>query len=315
MFRSELLKSWRVVLDGFEGTTQDFLSSPADRDAADECGLVRGNAPNGVFSGDQIPEVSSDGAVHHLDFIGLVSFEIDTAKRRIIGRRLSADLTSEGLAHALDDHCAPRILAHEGNLVLHGSGILLDTGLVVFLGETGAGKSTLAASFEHAGYDLLGDDAIVVSEIDGRYHGEATYRSLRLFPQSVSAIYGEDVSTSPMAHYSTKLHVTRQTEQTAASAPPPIAAIFYLDSDGAATTIDASLLSPCDACLKVLAQSFALDPRDSDHALQRLTQISQLVTKVPVFDLSYPRDFASLPDVHTTITALVNQKSQGDPRP
>ncbi len=295
MFRSELLQAWRVVLEGFEGGASRFALSGDD---------------SGQELCDQIPEVSSDGSIYNLDFIGMVSFEIDIARRRITGRRISPKLTSESLAHALDDHCAPRILAHEGRLVLHGSGVLLDGKLAIFLGETGAGKSTLAASFEQAGHHLLGDDAIVVSDHDDHFYGEATYRSLRLFPHSVSAIYGDGAATSPMAHYSTKVHVEPRAPAVNFEGQSPVAAVFCLDTNYEASAVEARLLVPREACLRLLAQSFALDPQDSDHALRRLTQISRLVTQVPVYELSYPRDFAALPHVHATIQRLINEARQ-----
>ncbi len=304
MFRSELLQAWRIVFEEIGGDGPFLALTDADADAdADR------------VSGDRIPEVRADGSIYALDFIGLISFQIDIARRLVVGRKLTTDLTDESLAHALDDHCAPRILAHEGRLVLHGSSVSLEDGLAVFLGETGAGKSTLAASFEKAGHHMLGDDALVVSEIDGQFHGEATYRSLRLFPQSVSAIYGEEAETSPMAHYSAKVHVEPRHTAAGAGDPFRIGAIFYLKSDGVDAAVEARLLTPRDACLKVLAQSFALDPQDSDHALQRLTQVSQLVTHVPVYELSYPRDYALLPDVHETIKQLIAQAQPTDRHP
>ena len=52
-------------------------------------------------------------------------------------------------------------------LPLHGSAIAIDGKAYVFIGESGAGKSTIASSFMKKGYQLLSDDVIAVSLLDG----------------------------------------------------------------------------------------------------------------------------------------------------
>jgi hypothetical protein len=50
------------------------------------------------------------------------------------------------------------ILHLRGLLVLHGSSVLTPRGALVFVGDSGAGKSTIAAAFQLRGYPLLTDD-------------------------------------------------------------------------------------------------------------------------------------------------------------
>lgn len=52
-------------------------------------------------------------------------------------------------------------------LPLHGSAIAIDGKAYVFIGERGAGKSTIASSFMQKGHPLLTDDVIAVSFFDG----------------------------------------------------------------------------------------------------------------------------------------------------
>ena len=59
------------------------------------------------------------------------------------------------------------ILHQRGFLVLHGSTIETDQGAVVFSGDRGIGKSTLAAAFVHLGYRLLTDD-VCAMDVDPR---------------------------------------------------------------------------------------------------------------------------------------------------
>ena len=61
-------------------------------------------------------------------------------------------------------------LALRGELILHAAGIAWQNQAFVFLGNSGAGKSTLAADLAAAtDAVILGEDQIIVRQIDGRF--------------------------------------------------------------------------------------------------------------------------------------------------
>ena len=64
------------------------------------------------------------------------------------------------------------LLAHlAGAIPLHGSAIALDGKAIVFVGASGLGKSTLAASFcDLAGASLLSDDAVIIERRGDTHH-------------------------------------------------------------------------------------------------------------------------------------------------
>lgn len=59
--------------------------------------------------------------------------------------------------------CMGALLMQRAILPLHGSVVAIDGKAYAFVGERGAGKSTLAAAFLNKGYRLLSDDVIAVS--------------------------------------------------------------------------------------------------------------------------------------------------------
>ena len=63
--------------------------------------------------------------------------------------------------------CMGILLMQRRILPLHGSAIAIDGKAYVFIGERGAGKSTIASSFMKNDYQLLTDDVIAVSLLDG----------------------------------------------------------------------------------------------------------------------------------------------------
>ncbi len=61
--------------------------------------------------------------------------------------------------------------------------------------------------------------------------------------------------------------------------------------------------------MALVEQSFALDPTDILCAQQRLRRASEVASAVPTFMLSYPRDYACLPEVRQRILEAVDSVS------
>lgn len=249
------------------------------------------------------PLVERDGDVVTVHFLDVGRFRIDFSARTVTAFDLDPETAECVITHILHDHIAPRILAHLGELVLHASIVRIGAGAVVFLGETGSGKSTLATSLHMAGHVLLGDDAVIVSRDESAYMAVAVYPSLRLFPEVITRLIGDDVPTAPMADYSDKQNV-QLPALAPAEAPVPLRAIIFLSDNREVAGVSATALDSTRACIKLIEQSFTLDPRDPACAARRLAAASQLALAVPAFTLEYPRDFARLNEVHAAIQAI-----------
>jgi hypothetical protein len=75
----------------------------------------------------------------------------------------------EGTArHLYLNQVLPLVLSKLGKLVFHASAVEIGSHAVAFVGESGRGKSTLAASFAVSGCRFLTDDGLVV---EPRYRG------------------------------------------------------------------------------------------------------------------------------------------------
>lgn len=234
-------------------------------------------------------------------FGSLAQFRISFADRtvRLIACHPSADQNT--IDHLADDHVAPRIIAAGGELVLHGSVSLVGSRIAVFLGKTGAGKSTLAASLHAAGHRLLGDDAVVISVEGETIRGESVYPSLRLFRESINQVFRESVDTAAMAFYSDKPHVAAAGLGGAGTGAYPLGAIYTLAGGEEGVSLD--LYSPAEACMALVENSFALDPLDQASATQRMAQAARIAATVPCYELSYPYDFALLPEARARVIA------------
>lgn len=285
-FGKGVLRNWSVVEE-----TGSALPPVSDYKAVPK----RGELPS---------EILGSGDDFVLSFAGFARVHVSFANRQVTVFDIGPDADDDTLTHFLCDHVAPRVLAQLGRFVLHGSAIEMGGRAVIFIGETGAGKSTLAASLQRAGHRLMGDDAVIVTERRDAFVAEPVYPSLRLYPDTVSVLLAPDAEVAPMARYSDKQRI----EVPPASNPSvPIAAIFLLSGDGEAESVSITRPAPAAACIALLEQSFAMDPGDAARAAHRMATASRLTESVAVFSAQFPFDYDRLDEVHAAIEDRVRE--------
>lgn len=208
---------------------------------------------------------------------------------------LHPDLPPETRDHLYHDHILPRRLSHDGALVLHAGGVVMAGRALAVTADTGHGKSTLTASLHAAGHPILGDDALIVEGDPPRVR--AVYPSLRLNPDS-AAVFFPGVQGRPMAHWSPKRHLPLG----ATADDAPLALLLLLGPDA---PLARRRLNPAEATMRIVANSFAHEPGDLPRARLRMEQAAALAAAVPMWELTYPRDYARLPQVHIAIHELL----------
>lgn len=298
-FDSGPLSFWRYV--NFGSATPDGIRLPD--------GLPE------LYDDDETPppfvERGADYVTMHFHDVG--RFRIGLADHTITGFDIDPETAECVIEHILNDHIAPRLLAELGKLVLHASTVRFGDRVALFLGETGAGKSTLATSLHQAGHRLLGDDAVIVTPEAGGYTAQVVYPSLRLYPEAIARLIGDAAKTAPMADYSDKQHVRLPDLPPAAEAPLPLAAIFFISGPADNGSVTAAPLQSTMACIKLVEQSFTLDPRDARCAARRLTGLSALALAVPAYTLAYPHEFARLDEVRAVIEGIMDTGGKATP--
>ena len=210
--------------------------------------------------------------------------------------------------HQLLDQVLPRVLEHLGHLMIHASAVRTPHGVVMFVADTGAGKSTLVASFETAGMELLSDDCMqVILDSDATVRCIPTYRSLRLWSDSADAIMASE-PYEPMSPGSDKRRLGLA--RTAPADPTVVTAICVLATDDHDRhEIALSPVTPARAVSLLLAQCFRLDPTDAASTKRTFERCADVVERVPVVELAYPRDYARLPEVRD---AVLERAATGD---
>jgi len=209
-------------------------------------------------------------------------------------------IANSDLVHLLLDHAIPRLLDHQGDLVLHAGAVLSNRKVVAFVGESGAGKSTLSSYFHLRGGQLLTDDGLIIQADNHTSLAIPTYETLRLWPDSYRRLFDAS-SINPVRNAGGgKLNPVINEGDSSVHMPRPLAAIFLLSREQA-STVSIWPVDPADACMAIIANSFQLDSSDLRRAAQRLKQAAHLSRHTPVFKLEYPRDYAVLDEVHAAV--------------
>jgi hypothetical protein len=186
---------------------------------------------------------------------------------------------------------------------LHSTSVVIDGSAVAFLGNSGFGKSSLAASFVGAGYPLLTDDLLLF-----RHNGEGLYGypgppRIKLFPKVAREFLKSNLEGVPMNNNTRKLVMPlfeNQVHRTAAR----LKAIYVLNSPRNVfrkQRTKMAQLHPREAFVSLLRNTFNRLLIDPERLKRQFAILAQLVAKVPVFVVSYPRVLSSLPEVRELI--------------
>ena len=82
------------------------------------------------------------------------------------------------------------VLRLRGFISLHASAAVIRGNAVAFVGTRGAGKSTIIGALAREGYPILSDDVAVLEEISKQFCLRSAYPQVRLWPDSVSILFG-----------------------------------------------------------------------------------------------------------------------------
>ena len=224
-----------------------------------------------------------------LDFC---DFHIDVMAGSILVDPLNG-LDPHTLEHLLIDQAMPRLLAGQGQLVVHASLVRIASSAALFLGCSGWGKSTLAGLLHRRGHTALCDDSTVLELRNGLACATPAYPGLRLYQDSIEHAFDDAPAGAPVSGYSSKQRVSDLRMPSDWLGAQPIRAIYLLDDP--ARSSDAITLAPltsAEACMALVEHSFRLDPTNHPQTMRLLQQAGALVQGVPVNVLRYPRDFA-----------------------
>lgn len=246
------------------------------------------------------------GAGYLLRFPELADFEVSADGRSVKGWP-APGATSPTVEHLYLNQVLPLALSRQGELVLHGSAVDIGGQGVAFLGESGRGKSTLAASFATEGTRFLTDDGLLLEWADGRCMIVPSHPSIRLWADSQEALVSGSAAVAPAVSFTTKSRLLAGPEIAFCQEARPLQCVFLL-GDGASETSTIEALRPAQALIELVKHSFLLDIEARDMLMRHFDDLTRLAELPIYFRLDYPRDYKTLPAVRKAIVRHVLKK-------
>ena len=186
-------------------------------------------------------------------------------------------------------------------LVLHGSVIDINGEAVIFLGNSGDGKSSTAAALHAAGYKLVNDDVAPVTLGDRPAFLQPGFPQIKMSPETANAL-GYDFESLPLIHPQESKRGYRPQHNFSRS-PLPIKRIYVLDygAEFASTPIASSL-----ATMELSRHSRPTTLYHRGDALH-FFQCADLVKEQTIYRLQRPKDLKLLPKIADFISQDLSQ--------
>jgi hypothetical protein len=197
----------------------------------------------------------------------------------------------------------PMIRGHQGELVLHASGVALGGAAAAFVAPTGRGKSTLAAAFARAGMPFLSDDGLVLTAEAGRYVASPNRPSFRLWSDSEAVVIRGEVAPEEDENEKSRVEAGELPFQ---EEPLPLRALYFLGL-GETARISIARLPIRETLAELIDHSFFLDAEDKGRMKRHFEALARLAETVPAFALDYPRDYAGLPSLIAAVSRHMDE--------
>lgn len=232
-------------------------------------------------------------------FPGLADFAISADGTRVDARRLP-QTSSTTLEHLYLNQALPLALSRQRQLVLHASAVATQDAAIAFMGASGRGKSTLAASFAMHGQPFLTDDSLQLQQSGKDYHVLPSHPSLRLWDDSRTQLLPVHAAPAPAIDYSSKVRLLAAAGIPHCAQARRLAAIFLVGAeDVAALRIRPAL--PATAMMECVRNCFLLDLDARELLTLHFGQLGALARQVACFHLDFPRRYDALPGVRAGI--------------
>jgi hypothetical protein len=267
------------------------------RDATD--GAVVSPSPNRWYKYARL-----DNGQSYIRWDGLFEFLIDADGRRIWCGWLGA-ASLESLQVYLLGQALSFALVKQGYEPLHATSVVIDGQAIAFLGSSGFGKSSLAASFLADGHRLLTDDMLLLTRTDGDYQAQPGPSRIKLFPKMARRFLEGTASAVPMNSETEKLVLPLSADHRHPDAAP-LRVLYALSAPREVRRkqrIQITSLTPRETFIELVRGTFNYLITGSERIERQYAECLGVASRVSARRISYPRVLSLLPSVRQAILA------------
>ena len=197
------------------------------------------------------------------------------------------------------------ILLHQRNMMpLHASCVARNGKAVAFLGDSAAGKSTMAALFSAHGYDLICDDVLVHFGDEGGIRVLPSDRSTRLWRDSASVLQLDNEPGSADTAVAKRVIPADAAEITDVHRLAGLFVLSWIFPFTAGPEIRP--VSEIEAFSKLRQNIFRNQLIDTlDLESRYMSRIARLIGTIPVFILARPPNYAAIDEIPSLVADRV----------
>ena len=254
--------------------------------------------------------VTRAGDVIRFDYRDATSFAIDASGDNV-WVAWPDDLTIEDATTYLLGPVFGYVLRLRGIVSLHASCVTIDGGAVAFIGDAGAGKSTITAAFALAGREVITDDVLTLRRgHGGRLDAVPSYARVRLWSATVEALFGaaEALPRIVPTHPDWDKRYLPLDGPLFATETRPLRLLYVLQRrEGAPETLP---MQSRDSLVALIANSYVNYLLDAAMRRTEFELLSDAIRSVPVRSANTGASFSDLPRfrelVECDVAALAN---------
>ena len=221
---------------------------------------------------------------YHLEYADGTQFLIDNQGSRVWATWPSETLTVEDTATYFLGPVMGFVLLLRGFISLHASAIAVGNRAVAIVGPAGSGKSTTAAAFAERGHRILAEDVVTLGDLDTEFMVQPAYPSIRLWPSSVEALYGDAGSLPKLTPTWDKCYLDlTQEKYEFQQCPLPLSAIYVLaerNEDPASPSVRD--LTPAEGLISLIANTYVTHLKDKNMRAREFELLNRVLNSVPV---------------------------------
>jgi hypothetical protein len=257
----------------------------------------------------ELPESNT----YQLCYADGTQFLVDNSGTRVWATWPGDTLTIEDTATYLLGPIMGFVLLLRGHVSLHASAVEIADSAVAFVGPAGAGKSTTAAAFAALGYRVLAEDVVTLRELDDSFIVQPGYPCIRLWPDSVSALYGIGADLPKLTPTWDKRFLSlTERPYVFQNDPLPLSAIYILSArteDSDAPSVQS--MSKSEALMSLVSNTYVTYLMNAEMRAKEFRLLTQLIGRTTVRRLMPHSDPARIPSLCQTIVDDFQALRQG----
>ena len=176
------------------------------------------------------------------------------------------------------------VLLLRGIHSFHASAVAVGTRAIALVGPAGAGKSTTAAAFAGLGYHVLSEDVVALAPRDGDFYVQPAYPCIRLWPESVAALFGAPDALPLLTPNWDKRYLDLSNRSHRFQQDPlPLAALYVLgDRSDNPTAPRVETMPPRAAMIELTGNAYVPYLKDKAARIGEFVLLRQVIARVPV---------------------------------